>query len=328
FLRRQVAAEGRTSPIIGKSAAIQRLLEQIGAVAPARSTVLLLGESGTGKDLAAQTIHAHSLRSRENFLPLNCAALSASLLESELFGHEKGAFTGAHERRLGKLELADRGTLFLDEIGEMPLEMQVKLLRFLETREIMRVGGSLPLTLDVRLIAATNRELTRAVEQQKFRIDLYYRLKVVTLVMPPLRERTEDIPLLVWHFLARFAEEHQRPVLDVSPEALQALVRYSWPGNVRELKNLIENLVIFSKQPVLQLPDLPPEVRQQPATVSAKASQPPARFEELNMSTIEKQAILQALEKTSGNRLRAAQLLGIGLRTLQTKLKEYGMTER
>jgi len=210
----------------------------------------------------------------------------------------------------------------------MPLEMQVKLLRFLETREIMRVGGSLPLTLDVRLIAATNRELTQAVEQQKFRIDLYYRLKVVTLVMPPLRERTEDIPLLVWHFLARFAEEHQRPALEVSPEALQALVRYSWPGNVRELKNLIENLVIFSKRPVLQLPDLPPEVRQQPATVSAKDSQPPARFEELNMSTIERQAILQALEKTSGNRLRAAQLLGIGLRTLQTKLKEYGMTER
>jgi DNA-binding NtrC family response regulator len=190
----------------------------------------------------------------------------------------------------------------------------------------MRVGGSLPLTLDVRLIAATNRELTQAVEQQKFRTDLYYRLKVVTLVMPPLRERTEDIPLLVWHFLARFAEEHQRPVL--MSLALQALVRYSWPGNVRELKNLIENLVIFSKQPVLQLPDLPPEVRQQPATVSAKDSQLPARFEELNMSTIEKQAILQALEKTSGNRLRAAQLLGIGLRTLQTKLKEYGMTER
>jgi DNA-binding NtrC family response regulator len=327
FLRRQMATGNLMSPIIGKSPAIQRLLEQIGAVAPTRSTVLLLGESGTGKDLAAQTIHAHSLRSRENFLPLNCAALSASLLESELFGHEKGAFTGAHERRLGKLELADRGTLFLDEIGEMPLEMQVKLLRFLETREIMRVGASSPLTLDVRLIAATNRELTQAVEQRKFRMDLYYRLKVVTLVMPPLRERTEDIPLLVWHFLAGFAEEHQRQALEVSPEAMQALVRYSWPGNVRELKNLIENLVIFSKQPVLQLLDLPPEVVQ-PAAGTAKDSPPPTRFEELNMSTIEKQAILQALEKTSGNRLRAAQLLGIGLRTLQTKLKEYGMTER
>ncbi len=328
FLRRQMAAERGASPIIGTSPAIQRLLEQIATVAPTRSTVLLLGESGTGKDLAAETIHAHSLRSRENFMPLNCAALSASLLESELFGYEKGAFTGAQERRLGKLELADRGTLFLDEIGEMPLEMQVKLLRFLETREIMRVGGSSPLTLDVRLIAATNRELTQAVEQQKFRMDLYYRLKVVTLVMPPLRDRPQDIPVLVWHFLSGFTEEHQRPSFGVSPEAMQALVRYSWPGNVRELKNLIENLVIFSKQPVLQLLDLPPEVRQQPATGSAEDLQPPVRFEELNMSTIEKQAILQALEKTGGNRLRAAQLLGIGLRTLQTKLKEYGMTER
>ena len=328
FLRRQMAAERGASPIIGTSPAIQRLLEQIATVAPTRSTVLLLGESGTGKDLAAETIHAHSLRSRENFMPLNCAALSASLLESELFGYEKGAFTGAQERRLGKLELADGGTLFLDEIGEMPLEMQVKLLRFLETREIMRVGGSSPLTLDVRLIAATNRELTQAVEQQKFRMDLYYRLKVVTLVMPPLRNRPQDIPVLVWHFLSGFTEEHQRPSFGVSPEAMQALVRYSWPGNVRELKHLIENLVIFSKQPVLQLLDLPPEVRQQPATGSAEDSQPPARFEELNMSAIEKQAILQALEKTGGNRLRAAQLLGIGLRTLQTKLKEYGMTER
>jgi DNA-binding NtrC family response regulator len=324
FLRRQIATDRSVSPIIGKSAAIQRLLEQIATVAPTRSTVLLLGESGTGKDLAAQTIHARSLRSRETFLPLNCAALSPTLLESELFGHEKGAFTGALDRRLGKLELADRGTLFLDEIGEMPLEMQVKLLRFLETREIMRVGGASHLTLDVRLIAATNRELTQAVEQQKFRTDLYYRLKVVTLVMPPLRERAEDIPLLVWHFLEGFAEEHQRPTLEVSQEAMQALVRYPWPGNVRELKNLMENLFIFSKTPTLQLLDLPPEVRQQPAT----DSQPQARFEELNMSTIEKQAILQALEKTSGNRLKAAQLLGIGLRTLQTKLKEYGMTER
>ncbi|MSO22811.1 MAG: sigma-54-dependent Fis family transcriptional regulator [Acidobacteria bacterium] len=328
-LRRQTALGSSTCPMIGKAAAIQRLLEQIATVAPTRSTVLLLGESGTGKDLAAQTIHAQSLRSREHFLPLNCAALSASLLESELFGYEKGAFTGAQERRLGKLELADRGTLFLDEIGEMPLEMQVKVLRFLETREIMRVGGSSPLTLDVRLIAATNRKLTQAVEQQKFRMDLYYRLKVVTLVMPPLRERTEDIPLLVLYFLAGFAEEQQRPALEVSPEAMQALVRYSWPGNVRELKNLIENLVIFSKAPVLQLLDLPPEVRQEAATGSAKDAQSsPARFEELNMSTIEKQAILQALEETGGNRLRAAQLLGIGLRTLQTKLKEYGMTER
>jgi DNA-binding NtrC family response regulator len=323
FLRRQIATGSSAGAIIGKSAAIRRLLEQMATVAPTRSTVLLLGESGTGKDLAAQTIHAQSPRSRESFLPLNCAALSPALLESELFGHERGAFTGAVERRLGKLELADHGTLFLDEIGEMPLDMQVKLLRFLETREIMRVGGSSRLTLDVRLIAATNRELAQAVEQQKFRTDLYYRLKVVTLLMPPLRQRVEDIPLLVWHFLARFRQEHGREPLAVSEEAMQALLKYPWPGNVRELKNLIENLVIFSNAPVLQLADLPAEVQQ-----SATGSPRPALFEELNMSSIEKQAILQALEKTAGNRLRAAQLLGMGLRTLQTKLKEYGMTER
>jgi len=326
FLRRQIAAGGMSS-IVGKSAAIQRLQEQITIVAPTRSTVLLLGESGTGKDLAAQTIHASSPRSGASFLPLNCAALSPTLLESELFGHEKGAFTGAVERRLGKLELADRGTLFLDEIGEMPLEMQVKLLRFLETREIMRVGGSSPLTLDIRLIAATNRELALAVQQQKFRTDLYYRLKVVTLVMPPLRDRTEDIPLLVWHFLTQFSAEHGRPSLSISEEALRALVRYPWPGNVRELKNLIENLVVFSKQPLLQLADLPLEMRQ-PAANGFPSSTRLGLFEELNMNSIERQAILQALERTGGNRAKAAQLLGIGLRTLQTKLKEYGMTER
>jgi DNA-binding NtrC family response regulator len=325
FLRRQIT--GQSSPIIGKSSAIQRLLEQIATVAPTRSTVLLLGESGTGKDLAAQTIHANSPRSQESFLPLNCAALSPTLLESELFGHERGAFTGAMERRLGKLELADRGTLFLDEIGEMPLDMQVKLLRFLETREIMRVGGSSPMTLDVRLIAATNRDLAQAVDQQKFRTDLYYRLKVVTLVMPPLRERVDDIPLLVWHFLARFSKEHERPALEVSQDAMEALAGYAWPGNVRELKNLIENQVIFSKQPVLRLADLPIEIRQ-PTASGAHTSQQPGLFAELNMSTIEKQAILQALDKTGGNRSKAAQMLGIGLRTLQTKLKEYGMTER
>src|SRR5262249_44989288 len=215
-----------------------------------------------------------------------------TLLESELFGHERGAFTGAMERRLGKLELADRGTLFLDEIGEIPLDMQVKLLRFLETREIMRVGGSSPMTLDVRLIAATNRDLAQAVDQQKFRTDLYYRLKVVTLVMPPLRERVEDIPLLVWHFLAGFSEEHERPAPEVSQEAMEELASYAWPGNVRELKNLIENLVIFSKQPVIQLSDLPIEIRQ-PTASGAQRSQPPGLFAELNMSTIEKQAILQ-----------------------------------
>jgi DNA-binding NtrC family response regulator len=327
FLRRQMVAGHGMDRLVGNSPVMQILRDQIATVAPTRSTVLLLGESGTGKDLVAHTIHQNSSRKGENFLPLNCSALSPTLLESELFGHERGSFTGALERRIGKLELADGGTLFLDEIGDMPLDMQVKLLRFLETREIMRVGGTTTLTLDVRLIAATNRDLAQAVEQEKFRKDLYYRLKVVTLVMPPLRERQDDIPALVWHYLEHFAREHQKPLLQATPGVLQALADYSWPGNVRELKNLIENLVVFAKGASLELADLPLELRQEPITDRSTPAIP-HEFENLNMEAIEKQAIVQALAKTEGNRMRAAQLLGMGLRTLQKKLKDYGMTER
>ncbi|HEX2524165.1 MAG TPA: sigma-54 dependent transcriptional regulator [Terriglobia bacterium] len=327
-LRRQMALGRGIEQIVGKSPAMDTLLEQIAIVAPTRTTVLLLGESGTGKDLVAQTLHQNSPRRRENFLPLNCSALSPSLLESELFGYEKGSFTGALERRLGKLELADHGTLFLDEIGEMPLDMQVKLLRFLETREIMRVGGASRVQLDVRLIAATNRDLEQAVEQDKFRKDLYYRLKVVTLLIPPLRERRADIPLLAWYFLETFAREHDKRTPEISPEAMDVLVRYSWPGNVRELKNLIENLVVFARQPNLALSDLPAELREAAETSDATESRTQGLFEDLNMDVIERQAIVRALEKTGGNRGKAAELLGIGLRTLQKKLKDYGMTER
>jgi DNA-binding NtrC family response regulator len=327
-LRRQMALGRGIEQIVGKSPAMDTLLEQIAIVAPTRTTVLLLGESGTGKDLVAQTLHENSPRRRENFLPLNCSALSWSLLESELFGYEKGSFTGALERRLGKLELANHGTLFLDEIGEMPLDMQVKLLRFLETREIMRVGGASRVQLDVRLIAATNRDLEQAVEQEKFRKDLYYRLKVVTLSIPPLRERRADIPLLAWYFLKTFAREHDKPTPEISPEAMDVLVRYSWPGNVRELRNLIENLVVFARQPNLVLSDLPTELREAAETGDIAESKAQGLFEDLNMDVIERQAIVRALEKTGGNRGKAAELLGIGLRTLQKKLKDYGMTER
>jgi len=274
----------------------------------------------------AQTIHQNSPRAAENFLPLNCAALSPSLFESELFGYEKGSFTGATERRIGKLELANRGTLFLDEIGEMPLDMQVKLLRFLETREVMRVGGTSTLQLDVRLIAATNRDLEEAVAQQKFRTDLYYRLKVVTLMVPPLRERREDIALLVWYYLQKFIDEHHKSPLSISPEALDTLVRYSWPGNVRELKNLIENLVVFARDPLLTAENLPEEIRKTPGLSSSESVTD--LFENLNIDVLERQAIVRALEKTGGNRSKAADLLGMGLRTLQKKLKDYGMTER
>ena len=327
YLRRQLDRRYGSHALVTNAPVMLRLLDQISVVAPTRSTVLLLGESGTGKDLIAQTIHQNSPRGDKAFLPLNCGAISPSLLESELFGYEKGAFTGAAERRLGKLELADGGTLFLDEIGEMPLDMQVKLLRFLETREIMRVSGDATLRLDVRLIAATNRDLTLAVEKEKFRKDLYYRLKVVTLQLPPLRERTEDIPLLAWTFIERFTQEHHKRVEKVTSAAMEALTRYRWPGNVRELRNVIENLVVFSKKETIELSDLPSEIAE-PADLETVAGEAPSRFESLAMADVEKHAILQALEKTSGDRVKASQLLGIGLRTLQRKLKEYKMTTR
>lgn len=319
---------GAATRILGDSPVMRDLLKQIATVAPTRSTVLLLGESGSGKDLVAQTIHENSPRGDRNFLPLNCAALSPTLLESELFGHEAGAFTGAGQRRLGKLEMADRGTLFLDEIGEMPPEMQVKLLRFLETREIMRVGGNTSLKLDVRLIAATNRDLVQAVSQGHFRTDLYYRLRVVTLRVPSLRERTGDIPRLAWSFVEAFAAEHGKRISRLEPELMDRLAQHPWPGNVRELRNLMESLVVFSKEGTLRMEDLPPELRIGQPAATAVSEAPPPRFADLNLDTIERQAVLQALEQSRGNRQRAAKLLGMGLRTLQKKLKEYGLTSR
>ena len=312
--------------VLGDSPVMQDLLKQIATVAPTRSTVLLLGESGSGKDLLAQTIHENSPRRDRNFLPLNCATLSPTLLESELFGHEAGAFTGARRRRLGKLEMASRGTLFLDEIGEMPPEIQVKLLRFLETWEIMRVGGNASLKLDVRLIAATNRDLVQAISQGTFRTDLYYRLRVVTLRVPSLRERAEEIPRLAWSFVESFAAEHHKRISRIAPELMHRMVQHSWPGNVRELRNLIESLVVFSKGDTLKMEDLPPELCiGQP--VAPPDSEPLVnRFADLNLDAIERQAVLQALEQSQGNRQRAAKLLGMGLRTLQKKLKNYGLT--
>jgi DNA-binding NtrC family response regulator len=327
FLRRQLDRQYGSHSIVTNAPVMLKLLDQISVVAPTRSTVLLLGESGTGKDLIAHTIHQNSPRRNRSLLPLNCSAINPSLLESELFGYEKGAFTGAAERRLGKLELAEGGTLFLDEIGEMSLDMQVKILRFLETREIMRVGGETTLHLDVRLIAATNRDLAQAVEREKFRKDLYYRLKVVTLQVPPLRERTGDIPLLVWTFIERFAQEHHKEVEKVAPAAMEALVGYPWPGNVRELKNVIENLLIFSTKESVELSDLPAEI-QGSCDLGTADEEFPEPFGNLAMAAVERQAILQALEKTGGDRSKAAHVLGISLRTLQRKLKEYGMTSR
>jgi len=339
--RRVVELESRLGEkfgsLVGRSKAMEALFRQMDLVAPTRSNVLIVGESGTGKELVANALHDNSPRKDARFLPINCAAIPAEILESELFGHERGSFTGATGRKIGKFELADRGTLFLDEIGELPLEMQVKLLRVLETREFMRVGGTETIRVDIRLVAATNADLEAAVERAAFRSDLYYRLKVVTLRIPPLRERREDIPLLAAHFLATFARENERDGMRFSPDTMRALMQARWEGNVRELRNLVESLVVLTPTLEIGLGDLPDELRATPrpddagAPDASRGTMPSGRPSEgtpeptvgLTMEEIERRAILGALERTGGNRTQAAEMLGIGLRTLQRKLKEY-----
>ncbi len=310
--------------IVGHSQAMETLLEKLRLVAPTRSTVLIVGESGTGKELVANALHQNSQRADGPFVAVNCGAIPGEILESELFGHERGAFTGAHQRRIGLIESADGGSLFLDEISELSADLQVKLLRVLEERRITRVGGNVQIPVDFRLVAATNRNLERWVSQGRFRQDLYYRLKVVTLVMPTLRERAEDIPLFVQHFLEIFNEELGRSVRGVHPSVLAALKRCPWPGNARELRNLVESLVLFSKGNEITLEDLPADYRA-PAVASAELEV--AEWRPRAMADIEREAILKTLEHTGGHRAKAAKLLGIGLRTLQRKLKEYGEIE-
>ncbi len=320
---------GEKFKLVGRSKSMEALFRQMELVAPARSNVLVISESGTGKELVANALHEYSPRKDKRFLPINCAAIPAEILESELFGHERGAFTGAATRKLGKFEVADGGTIFLDEIGELPLEMQAKLLRVLEQREFMRVGGSENIKVDIRVIAATNADLESAVNDGRFRSDLYYRLKVVTLKIPPLRERREDIPPLLNHFLGIYAKENHREGVRFNADAMRVLVGSRWEGNVRELRNLVESLIVLVPHDEIGVEDLPEEY-QAPAAGAGdsgeKGSAPPlvpATGEDLTMDEIERRAILGALEKTGGNRTQAAEMLGIGLRTLQRKLKEY-----
>jgi DNA-binding NtrC family response regulator len=304
--------------IIGDSPPMHALFEQLRRIAASRATVLIVGESGTGKELLARAIHQNSPRKRGPLIPVHCGSLAESLLESELFGHERGAFTGAVGRKAGRFELADGGTLFLDEIGEIPLSMQVALLRVLETREFMRVGGQQPVTVDVRLIAATNRNLEQAVAEGRFREDLYYRLKVVTLTVPPLRERAGDVPLLVRAFLTDFAKERGRDVPKVSPEAMARLMAYPWPGNVRELRNTIESVYLFHEGDEIALDDLPPNLAPGPSKDGWTLSVGP----ETRLDDVEKEVIRQTMLLCNGNVTRAADRLGISRRTLQRKIKE------
>ncbi len=309
--------------IVGSSGRLAEVIARVKLVAPSRATILIEGESGTGKELIAQAIHQASPRARAPFIAVHCASLSENLLESELFGHERGAFTGATERRIGRFESADGGTLFLDEIGEISASTQVKLLRFLETRAIERVGGSKPLQLDVRLVAATNRNLEQLVKEGKFREDLFFRLNVVRILLPPLRERAEDVPLLLNHYLKVFSDENQLPLLTLEPGALQTLQAYPWPGNIRELRNFCENAVVLHHGGALTEYDLDPKYRAAPPVGAPGASGGGMAANPLSVEENGKRLLREALIKARGNRTQAAELMGISRRTLHRKLAAW-----
>jgi DNA-binding NtrC family response regulator len=326
-LTQQVAKSHKLDRLIGKSLEIQKVSELIQQVSPTRATVLIEGESGTGKEVVAHMIHHLSGRPASKMVTVHCAALSPQLLESELFGHEKGAFTGAAQRRIGRFEQADGGTIFLDEIGEIDAATQIKLLRVLSERSLERVGSNTPVKVDVRVIAATNRNLREMVDAGTFREDLYFRLNVVKIEMPPLRGRREDIVLLANSFLAEFAKENQRPLKPLTDEALKQLLDYPWPGNVRELRTAIEHGVVMSNDSQIDARHLPNFLHETPA-LTKRSSIPKNSLDdpkELNLHVLEAKAIRVALACADSNRTHAAELLGLSRRTLQRKLKELGI---
>lgn len=300
--------------------AMKEVKRLISDVAQAQATVLIQGESGTGKELAAKTVHMMSKRNSSAFITINCAAIPDNLLESELFGHEKGAFTGAVQARRGKFEIAHGGTLFLDEIGELPLSLQAKLLRVLQERKFERVGGNREISVDVRVVAATNRSLIEEVQEKRFRDDLYYRINVFPITLPPLRQREDAIPLLADYFIKKFSAQIGKKISGLDPEAKQAIMEYSWPGNIRELQNAIERAVILGKG-ILKISDFP-DIRERPVQASEGMQESPA------LEEIEKKAIIEALKKSGNNRTLAADLLGISRRTLQYRIKDYGLSRK
>jgi two-component system response regulator HydG len=323
YLKDTLATHFDRRNLIGRSDIMNRLLETVVLVAPSEATVLITGESGTGKEMIAGAIHYNSLRKDGPFIKINCAAITETLLESELFGHEKGSFTGADRRKEGKFRQAGGGTLFLDEVSEMSLSMQVKLLRVLQEREITRVGGEEVVKVDVRVIAATNRNLIKDIEAGRFREDLYYRLNVVNIHVPPLRERKEDIPLLAQNFLKIFAEKNRKNIKGFTPRAMDRLLKYQWPGNVRELMNAVERGVVLSRSDNLDESEVP-LFRQEELPSTAVLSQT-ERGEDSPLEFVEKETILKTLDTTKGNKSEAARRLGITRRTLHLKLKKYGM---
>jgi len=323
LLRETLGSHFDTRNIIGRGPAMVKLMETVAQVAPSEATVLITGESGTGKEMIAGAIHFNSPRKDGPFVKINCAAITETLLESELFGHEKGAFTGAHKKKEGRFRQAHGGSLFLDEISEMSLAMQVKVLRVLQEREITRVGGEEVIKVDVRIIAATNKNLLQEIEAGRFREDLYYRLNVVSLDMPPLRGRREDIPLLAQHFLKMFSEKNRKQIKGFTPQAMDRLLKYDWPGNVRELMNAVERGVVLSRSEYLDEEELSLILRD--ASLSGEILPKDAIPADMPLNEVEKATILKTLELTSGNKSEAARRLGVTRRTLHKKLKMYGV---
>jgi DNA-binding NtrC family response regulator len=322
--RRRLAEELRAEhEMVGESPAMRRVYDMIARVAPSDATVLIQGESGTGKELVARALHTNSARSERPFVALNCAAVSENLLESELFGHERGAFTGAVARKLGKLEVAHRGTLLLDEVGEMSPSLQAKLLRVLESRQLERVGGTTPISIDVRILAATNRDLEQAVKDGTFRSDLFYRLNVVRIPLPPLRDRREDIPLLASHFASRSARALKRPLVAIAPAARERLLQHDWPGNVRELRNAIEHAIVLGTDDVLRPEDLPEHVAEGATGVAGDAAEPARYHEALRETKI--RLIRQAIEEAQGSIVGAAAILGLHPNYLHRLLRNLGL---
>jgi DNA-binding NtrC family response regulator len=323
-----VLRPNRFDHIIGQSAAIQRVFRLIDKVAGSDSTVMIYGESGTGKELIARAIHDNSRRQDRPLVPVNCGAIPEELLESELFGHEKGAFTSAIRTRIGRFEMSNGGTIFLDEIGDMSPKLQVKVLRVLQEHCFERIGGAKTIDVDIRVITATNRDLRRAMEENAFREDLYYRLNVIPINVPPLRERREDVPLLVRHFLERFQHRSEAQVRDLSPEALNQLMAYDWPGNIRELENIIERMVILAEEDTLSTDDLPPRIQQAEPAPVAREPEITDKGIDFNqvVSDFEDRLLLQALEKSGWVKNKAAQLLNLNRTTLVEKLKKKQIT--
>ncbi len=323
YLRDLAGITFRFDNIVAQSRRMRNALETVGQVARRDSTVLLAGESGSGKELLAKAIHQNSLRAGKPFITVNCGALPESLAESELFGHRKGSFTGATSDKAGKFEAANEGTIFLDEIGELPLTLQVKLLRVIQEREVDKIGSPRPTKVNVRIVAASNRNLKNLVEDGQFREDLYYRLSVVTIDIPPLRERREDVPLLVEHFLKKLRARYDLPAITVSEEAMNKLCEYSWPGNVRELENVTERLVVLGKADVIRQEDLPPEVRRTESRVASVGLNLPE--EGIDLEGIEKELLLRALEKYAWNQTQAAKYLNISRKTLIYRMEKFDL---